>query len=276
MCGTLYICGTPIGNLEDISFRTVRILGEADLIAAEDTRNTRKLLSHYNIKTPMTSYHKFNEKEKGEELIRSLKEGKNIALVSDAGMPGISDPGFLLIKLCYENKIKVTAVPGPTASVTGLVLSGIDTSRYIFEGFLPIDKRERKKILDSFIDEERTIILYEAPHRLLKTLEELSKVLGERQVSVIREITKHFEEVVKDTSNNLIEIFKIKEPRGEIVLVLEGESKERLLKKDKEKWESLSILEHMEIYKELPKKEAMKMVAKDRGVSKREIYKSLL
>ncbi len=274
--GILYICGTPIGNLEDISLRVLSLLKEVDLIAAEDTRHSAKLLNHFGISTPLTSYHEHNKKIKGMKLIEEILAGKNIALVSDAGMPGISDPGEDLIKLCYENNIKVTAAPGPTALVTALVLSGLSTRRYVFEGFLPTDKKELEYITNEIKDETRTIVIYESPHHLMKTLNHLYSNLGNRKIAVIREITKFYEEVVRGEIKEIIEIFSAREIKGEFVIVIEGKNIETVLEEDKAKWQEISVEEHMEIYSDLPKKDAMKKVAKDRGISKREVYDMLL
>lgn len=277
MSGTLYLCGTPIGNLEDITLRVLRLLRECDLIAAEDTRHTRKLLNHFEINTPLTSYHEHNKQTKGLYLIEKLQEGKNIVLVSDAGMPGISDPGEDLVCLCYENDIPITCVPGPVAAITALVLSGLSTRRFLFEGFLPVDKKERRQTLLSLEKEERTIVLYEAPHRLKDTLQELLEVLGNRNAACVRELTKKYEEVKKDTLEGLCGFFKENSPKGEFVLVIEGVSRQVLIQEQREEWEKLSIVEHVSHYISggMTEKDAMKQAAKDRGVSKREIYAQL-
>lgn len=272
--GTLYICGTPIGNLEDITLRALKTLKEVDLIAAEDTRQTIKLLNHFDIKTPLTSYHEHNKGTKGIKIIEMLKNGKNIALVSDAGMPGISDPGEDLIKLCYENSIPFTIVPGPTAVITGLVISGISSRSYCFEGFLPSGKKQRKEILNRLKNEQRTAVLYEAPHHLIQTLKELYDNIGDRYVAVIRELTKKHETVNSGNLKNIICFFEENIPKGEFVIVIEGVSKEIADNEKKENFLSMSIEEHMEIYlkKGVDNKTAMKQVAKDRGVGKRDIY----
>ena len=278
MAGKLYLCATPIGNLEDITLRVLRVLEEVDLIAAEDTRNSIKLLNHYEIKTPMTSYHEFNKIEKAYQIVEKLQEGMNIALITDAGTPGISDPGEELVKIAYEAGIEVTSLPGPAACITALTLSGLSTRRFAFEAFLPKDKKERKRILEELQKETRTIILYEAPHHLIKTLEELREALGNRRITLCRELTKKYEEGQRTTIDKVLEYYKDKEPRGEYVLVLEGKTKEEVEEERKKEWETLSLEEHMQLYEEkgVSHKEAMKLVAKDRGVSKRDIYQALL
>ncbi|MCI5741897.1 MAG: 16S rRNA (cytidine(1402)-2'-O)-methyltransferase [Lachnospiraceae bacterium] len=278
MAGKLYLCATPIGNLEDITLRVLRVLEEVDLIAAEDTRNSIKLLNHYEIKTPMTSYHEFNKIEKAYQLVEKLQEGMNIALITDAGTPGISDPGEELVKIAYEAGIEVTSLPGPAACITALTLSGLSTRRFAFEAFLPKDKKERKRILEELQKETRTIILYEAPHHLIKTLEELREALGNRRITLCRELTKKYEEGQRTTIDEVLEYYKDKEPRGEYVLVLEGKTKEEVEEERKKEWEPLSLEEHMQLYEQkgISHKEAMKLVAKDRGVSKRDIYQALL
>lgn len=278
MAGTLYLCATPIGNLEDMTFRAVRTLKEADLIAAEDTRNSIKLLNHFEIRTPMTSYHEYNKIEKGRKLTDLLLEGKNIALITDAGTPGISDPGEELVKMCHEAGVTVTAVPGAAACVTALTISGLPTRRFAFEAFLPSDKKERRDVLEELKDETRTIVLYEAPHRLIKTLEELRETLGDRQVSVCRELTKKHETVYRSTLGEACTYYQSHEPRGECVLVIQAKSREELRRQSQRKWEEMSLEEHMAYYTDqgVDRKEAMKKVAKDRGVSKREVYQALL
>ncbi len=278
MAGMLYLCATPIGNLEDMTFRAVRILKEADLIAAEDTRNSIKLLNYFEIKTPMTSYHEYNKYEKGRRLIEMLEEGKNIALITDAGTPGISDPGEELVKMCYEAGIKVTSLPGAAACITALTLSGLSTRRFAFEAFLPSDKRERREILKDLKEETRTIVLYEAPHRLLKTLEELLGELGDRRITVCRELTKKHETAFCSTLKEALECYRKTSPKGECVIVMEGKSKESIKKEEQEKWESITIEQHMKRYLDngMEKKEAMKQVAKDRGIGKRDVYQALL
>ena len=272
--GTLTLCATPIGNLEDITYRVVRTLQEVDFIAAEDTRHTRKLLNHFDIHTKLISYHEHNKMEKGKELIELLKQGKNLALVTDAGTPGISDPGEDIVKLAIEEGITVTSAPGAVAGITALILSGQSTRRFIFEGFLPTDKKERKALLESLKTETRTTILYEAPHRLNKTLELLYEALGDRSITVTKELTKKFEFIHKTTLSGAITYFEEVEPKGEFVLVLAGKDLKTLQEEDQKVWKEMSIEEHMKLYvnKGMDEKTAMKQVAKDRGVSKRDIY----
>ncbi len=275
MAGTVYLCATPIGNLEDISLRVLHILKTVDFIAAEDTRHTLQLLNHFHIATPMTSYHEHNKQTKGKKLLERVENGEHMALVTDAGMPGISDPGADFVKLCYEKEIPLTVVPGASAVITALVLSGLDTRRFVFEGFLPSEKKQRRMILQTLEKEHRTIVLYEAPHRLLHTLEELSDALGEqRTVAVIKELTKKYEQVRKDTIKGQIDYYSQNPPKGEFVLVIEGFSLEEQKKQQQQGWQALSVLEHIQQYtkKGMTEKEAMKQAAKDRGVSKRDIY----
>ena len=278
MAGTLYLCATPIGNLEDMTYRAVRILQEVDLIAAEDTRNSLKLLHHFDITTPMTSYHEFNKIEKAHTLIGMLKEEKNIAVITDAGTPGISDPGEELVAMCYEEGITVTAVPGAAACITAVTSSGQPCRRFSFEAFLPKDKKERARVLGEMQQETRTMIVYEAPHHLRATLQELYEALGNRSLTICRELTKRFEEKDKTTLEEAISYYQQKDPRGEYVLVIAGRTKEEVLEEQKSQWESLTIEEHMQRYldQDYSKKDAMKAVAKDRGVSKRDIYQALL
>lgn len=278
MAGKLYLCATPIGNLEDITVRALRILKEADLIAAEDTRNSIRLLNHFEIKTPLTSYHEYNKIEKAYVLVEKMKAGETIALITDAGTPGISDPGEDLVRICYEEGIEVTSVPGAAACITALTMSGQKTRRFAFEAFLPRDKKERAKVLKEMENETRTLIVYEAPHHLLKTLKELYQTLGERSVTVCRELTKKFEETRKSTLSETIAFYETAEIRGEFVLVIEGKSRQEIQKEAQRCWEERSLDEHMAVYTEkgLDKKAAMKAVAKDRGVSRREIYNLLL
>ncbi len=273
----LYICGTPIGNMEDMTLRAIRVLEEVDLIAAEDTRQSVKLLNHFNIKTPLTSYHEHNKDTKGKQLINMLKDGKNIALVSDAGMPAISDPGEDLVKLCYENNIEVTVVPGPTAVVTALVLSGLSTRSYIFEGFLPKNKKQRQEVLSKLKLETRTTVFYEAPHHLLSTLKDLLEYAGDRLIAVERELTKKHETVNKGKISEIISHFEQNEPKGEFVLVLEGANVEKLKAEEISKIQETSILEHFNQYisQGFDEKTAMKQVAKDRGIGKRDVYKEI-
>ena len=278
MQGKLYLCATPIGNLEDITYRVLRTLKEVDLIAAEDTRNSIKLLNHFDIHTPMTSYHEYNKIEKAEVLIRKMQEGTNIALITDAGTPGISDPGEDLVRMCYEAGIEVTSLPGPAACITALTLSGLPTRRFAFEAFLPSDKKERQAVLAELVNETRTIILYEAPHRLLKTLNELLEALGNRKMTLCRELTKKHETAFVSTIADILKFYETQKPKGECVLVIEGKSREELVQEERARWEEMTIEEHMEVYlaQGMDKKEAMKAVAKDRGVSKRDIYQALL
>lgn len=278
MSGILYLCSTPIGNLEDISFRAIRTLKEVDLIAAEDTRHSIKLLNYYGIKTPMTSYHEFNKIEKAKYLIQKLLDGQNIALITDAGTPGISDPGEELVRQAHQAGITVTAVPGACAAISALILSGLSTRRFCFEAFLPEDKKERARILDELKNESRTIVLYEAPHRLKKTLKELLQTLGDRRITIIKELTKRHETIWQTKLSEAIDCYEENEPKGEYVLVLDGISLKELQEKEQKEWHELSLKEHMSFYQEqgLDKKEAMKAVAKDRGLSKREIYSLLI
>lgn len=279
MSGTLYLCATPIGNLEDMTFRVIRTLKEVDLIAAEDTRNSIKLLNHFEIQTPMTSYHEYNKYEKGRKLVEKLQDGMNIALITDAGTPGISDPGEELVKMCYEAGISVTSLPGAAACITALTLSGLSTRRFAFEAFLPTDKKEKELVLQEIERETRTIIMYEAPHRLLKTLKMLSERLGqERRITVCRELTKRHETAFATTLEEACAYYNEQPPKGECVLVIEGRSREQIAQEEKAQWEEMSIEEHMEHYlsQGIDKKEAMKKVAKDRGVSKRDIYNALI
>lgn len=278
MSGTLYLCATPIGNLEDMTFRVIRTLKEVDLIAAEDTRNSIKLLNHFEIQTPMTSYHEFNKFEKGRKLVEKLLEGQNIALITDAGTPGISDPGEELVQMCYEEGITVTSLPGAAACVTALTLSGLSTRRFAFEAFLPTDKKEREAVLQEMETETRTIVMYEAPHRLVKTLKLLAERLGgERRITVCRELTKRHETAFRSTIAEASAYYEVNDPKGECVLVIEGRSREEMRMEEQARWEEMSVEDHMEHYlsQGINKKDAMKMVAKDRGVPKREIYNQL-
>lgn len=278
MQGKLYLCATPIGNLEDITMRVLRILKEVDLIAAEDTRNSIKLLNHFDIKTPMTSYHEYNKIDKAHYLIAQIQDGKNIALITDAGTPGISDPGEDLVRLCYEAGVEVTSLPGAAACITAITLSGLSTRRFAFEAFLPSDKKEKRETLKELETETRTIILYEAPHRLVKTLEELYLSLGNRRITVCRELTKKYETAFATTLEGAIAYYKETDPRGECVLVIEGRSRTEMKEEEQRAWDDISIQEHMERYLSsgMEKKEAMKCVAKDRGISKRDVYQELI
>ena len=276
--GTLYLCATPIGNLEDITYRVLRTLKEVDVIAAEDTRNSVKLLNHFEIRTPMTSYHEYNKIEKAYRLIDQLKQGKNIALITDAGTPGISDPGEELVRIALKEGIAVTSLPGASACITALTMSGQATRRFAFEAFLPREKKERRRILEELKTETRTVVLYEAPHHLFATLEELLEALGNRSVTLCRELTKKYEDARKTTLDDALTYYKSHEPRGEYVLVLAGRDPREMEKEQQKSWEAMSIGEHMAVYEaqEIPRKEAMKLVAKDRGISKRDVYQALL
>ena len=278
MAGTLYICATPIGNLEDITLRVLRTLKEVDLIAAEDTRNTVRLLNHFDIHTPLTSYHEYNKIEKAWLLVSKMQEGTNVALVTDAGTPAISDPGEDLVRICWEQGIAVTSLPGAAACITALTLSGLSTRRFAFEAFLPREKKERAAVLSELPDETRTLIIYEAPHHLVGTLRELVNTLGDRRVTICRELTKKFETVFRTTLTEALVYYEANEPRGEFVLVIEGKSRAELQEEARKSWDALSIEEHMDRYlaQGMDRKEAMKQVAKDRGVSKRDIYRELL
>ena len=277
MTGTLYLCATPIGNLEDMTFRVIRTLKEVDLIAAEDTRNSIKLLNHFEIQTPMTSYHEYNKYEKGRKLVEKLLEGQNIALITDAGTPGISDPGEELVKMCYESGIPVTSLPGAAACITALTISGLSTRRFAFEAFLPSDKKEREQILKEMETETRTMIVYEAPHRLVKTLKLFLERLGNRKITVCRELTKRHETALAVTLEEAVAHYEANPPKGECVLVIEGKSGEEAREEERKQWEEMTIEDHMEVYTKqgMDKKSAMKAVAKDRGVSKRDIYQYL-
>lgn len=277
--GELYLCATPIGNLEDMTFRCIRVLKEADVIAAEDTRNSIKLLNHFEIKTPMTSYHKFNKVEKARVLVEKMLKGETVALITDAGTPGISDPGEELVRQCIEAGIKVTPVPGAAACINALIMSGMPTRRFCFEAFLPSDKKEKADVLEQLKTEQRTIIIYEAPHRLLRTLTELESALGGmRKIAVCKELTKRHETVYRDTISGALGYYTANEPKGEYVLVIEGRSPKELLEEKRAAWDDMSIEEHFNMYvsQGMDKKDAMKLVAKDRGVSKRDIYNALL
>ncbi len=278
MNGKLFLCATPIGNLEDITLRVLRTLKEADLIAAEDTRNSIRLLNHFEIRTPMTSYHEYNKIEKARTLIEKMQSGMNIALITDAGTPGISDPGEELVRMCYEAGIEVTSLPGPAACVTALTLSGLPTRRFAFEAFLPMEKKERREILEELVNETRTIILYEAPHKLIRTLKDLREVLENRRMTLCRELTKKHETAFRTTIDDLIAYYENEKPLGECVLVIEGKSRREIREEKAASWEEISLEEHMEIYEKqgLSRKDAMKQVAKDRGISKRDVYQQLI
>lgn len=278
MAGKLYLCATPIGNLKDMTPRVVETLQMADLIAAEDTRNSIKLLNHFDIHTPMTSYHEYNKVEKAYALIDQMKQGKNVALITDAGTPAVSDPGEVLVQKCQEAGIVVTSLPGAAACITALTLSGMSTRRFCFEGFLPADKKEKKAVLEDLQKESRTIILYEAPHHLLRTLTELYEALGERRLTLCRELTKKFEEITSTTLGNALAMFETQPPRGEYVLVVEGKSLLEFRREEEQSWQEITIEAHMAQYEAqgIDHKEAMKRVAKDRGISRREVYQYLL
>ena len=280
MAGTLYLCATPIGNLEDITFRVLRTLKEADLIAAEDTRHSIKLLNHFDIKTPMTSYHEYNKVEKARKLVKKLQEGIDIALITDAGTPGISDPGEELVRQCFEAGVRVTSLPGPAACITALTMSGQPARRFCFEAFLPngkADKKERQRILEELKRETRTMVIYEAPHHLLQTLKDLEEALGERSISICRELTKKHETAWKTTLREAVSFYEKEEPRGEFVLVIEGKSLQEIRREEISQWEHMTLEEHLDFYIDqgMEKKEAMKAAAKDRGISKREVYQQL-
>ena len=276
--GKLYLCATPIGNLDDITLRVLDTLKNVDLIAAEDTRHSIKLLNHFQIKTPMTSYHEYNKVEKARYLVDQMKKGVTVALVTDAGTPGISDPGEERVRQCHEAGIPLTSLPGPAACITALTISGLPTRRFCFEAFLPADKKERQWILEELKKETRTIIVYEAPHHLVRTLSELAAALGERNITVCRELTKRYEEAFRTTFSGALEFYKENEPKGECVVVIEGKSFDQVNREKQQEFEEMTVEEHMELYlsQGMDKKEAMKRVAKDRGISKREVYQALL
>lgn len=278
MTGTLYLVATPIGNLGDMTTRAVETLREADLIAAEDTRNSIKLLNHFDIKTPMSAYHEHNKYEKADKLIEKLQEGLNIALITDAGTPGISDPGEVMVAKCHENGIPVTSLPGCCALINALIISGLPTRRFCFEAFLPTEKKERTAILEELKSETRTIIIYEAPHHLVKTLTELYETLGDRKIALCKELTKKFESVNRLSLKEAVDYYTENEPKGEYVLVLSGKDRQEILNESRSEWEQMSIEEHMQYYlvEGMEKKEAMKKVAKDRGITKRDVYQALL
>lgn len=277
--GMLYLCATPIGNLEDITFRVIRTLKEVDLIAAEDTRNSIKLLNHFEIKTPMTSYHEHNKVEKAKVLVDKMRAGTNIALITDAGTPGISDPGEELVRQCHEAGIQVTSLPGAAACITALTMSGQPTRRFVFEAFLPFDKKERADVLEELKNETRTIIIHEAPHHLAALIDELTGVLGgDRSVSICKELTKRYEKVWKTTLEEASQFYKSRQPRGEYVLAIAGRDRQELKLEKQKSWDAMSIQEHVAMYENqgIDRKEAMRMAAKDRGISKRDVYQQLL
>lgn len=278
MTGKLYLCATPIGNLDDITLRVLETLRSVDLIAAEDTRHSIKLLNHFDIKTPMTSYHEYNRVEKARQLVEKLREGKQIALITDAGTPGISDPGEELVRQCCDAGIEVTSLPGPAACITALTISGLPTRRFCFEAFLPPDRKERQWILEELKTETRTIIIYEAPHHLLRTLKELYEALGERKAVVCRELTKKYETALRRNLSEITAYYEENEPRGECVIVIQGRSIGEMKREENAQWQQMSVQEHMDYYlsRGIEKKEAMKLVARDRGIGKREVYQALL
>lgn len=278
MQGKLFLCATPIGNLDDITLRVLETLKSVDLIAAEDTRHSIKLLNHFEIKTPMTSYHEYNKVDKARHLVEQMKAGISVALITDAGTPGISDPGEELVRQCYEAGIELTSLPGAAACITALTISGLSTRRFCFEAFLPVDKKDKQWILEELKRETRTIIIYEAPHHLLRTLKELYEALGSRRITVCRELTKKFETAFRTTFEEAITHYDEVEPRGECVILIEGRSIKEIQTEAQESWASMSVEEHMEQYlsQGKDKKEAMKLVAKDRGISKREVYQMVL
>ena len=278
MAGKLFLCATPIGNLGDMTPRVIETLESVDVIAAEDTRNSIKLLNHFNIKTPMTSYHEYNKVEKAESLVAQMQAGKNIALITDAGTPAISDPGEVLVQKCQEAGITVTSLPGAAACITALTLSGLATRRFCFEGFLSADKKERKAVLEDLKEESRTMILYEAPHHLKGTLKELYSALGNRKITLCRELTKKFETIFPTTLEDALEYYESNDPRGEYVLVIEGKSHQQKEEEKQASFSEMSIEDHMKIYEDkgVDRKEAMKLVAKERGISKRDVYNYLL
>lgn len=278
MSGILYLVATPIGNLSDMTSRAIDTLREVDLIAAEDTRNSIKLLNHFEIKTPMTAYHEYNKYDKADYLINELLGGKNIALITDAGTPGISDPGEVLVSKCHENAVPVTSLPGCCALISALIISGLPTRRFCFEAFLPSDKKERQDIIEELKTETRTIIIYEAPHHLVKTLTELRDNLEDRQIAVCKELTKKFETINRTTLSEAVDYYTNNKPKGEYVLVLSGADKSKLVLEEQLAWQQMSLEEHMNLYLEqgIDKKEAMKKVAKDRGITKRDVYQALL
>ena len=276
--GKLYICATPIGNMGDISSRVIETLKSVDVIAAEDTRNSIKILNRFDIKTPLTSYHEFNKYDKAEYLVREMAAGRNIALITDAGTPAISDPGEVLVQMCIEAGIEVTSLPGPSAVITALTLSGLSTRRFVFEGFISTEKKERAMVLDELKGETRTIVAYEAPHRLKETLKVLYDALGDRRIALCRELTKLHETVQRMKISEAIEYYSEEDPRGEYVLVIEGRSREEKKAEALAVFADMSIEEHMQYYtgQGLDRKDAMKKVAADRGVQKRDIYAALL
>ena len=276
--GTLYLCATPIGNLKDITERVLETLRTVDIIAAEDTRNSLKLLTHFDIKVPLTSYHEYNKYDKANELIDKMLQGKNVALITDAGTPAISDPGEVIARMCREAGIRVTSLPGACAMITALSMSGISSRRFCFEGFLPPDKKIRKEILTELENESRTIIIYESPHHLVATLKELNEHLHNRNLAICRELTKKFEEVRYMFLEEAIRYYENADIKGEFVLVIEGMDRNELKSRAEDEWKSMDLKSHMEVYEKmgLDRKECMKRVAKDRGITKRDVYEQLL
>lgn len=275
MSGKLYVVPTPIGNLKDITLRALEVLQSVDIVAAEDTRQSLKLLNHFDIKKPLVSYHQHNENFKSEGIISKLREGKNIALVSDAGTPGISDPGSVIIQKCIEENIEFEVLTGATAVTTALVYSGLDTTKFLFRGFIPRENKERNPIIQDLKERQETLIFYEAPHRLIKTLEFLYENLGNRRIAICRELTKLYEQIIRLPLEDAIKYYNENEPRGEYVLVVEGKSEEEIKREEEKEWENLTIEEHIKKYMNegIVKKEAIKKTAKDRGLAKSEVYK---
>lgn len=276
--GRLYLCATPIGNLDDITLRVLKTLQEVDLIAAEDTRHSIKLLNHFDIKTPMTSYHEYNKVDKAVYLVEQMKRGTNVALITDAGTPGISDPGEELVRQCCEAGVSVTSLPGPAACITALTLSGLSTRRFCFEAFLPSDKKEKQWILEELKRETRTMVIYEAPHRLVRTLSELYETLGNRRITICRELTKRYETAFRTTFSEALMFYETEEPKGECVIVIEGKSVKEIQRERMQTFEELSLEDHVKQYEDqgLDRKEAMRKAAKDRGISKRDVYQQLM
>ena len=277
--GELFLCATPIGNLEDMPVRAVRIMKEADLIAAEDTRNSIKLINHFEIDTPMTSYHEYNKVDKAKVLVDKMLAGQTVALITDAGTPGISDPGEELVRQAVQAGINVTSVPGPAACINALIISGLPTRRFVFEAFLPSDKKERAAVLEELSHETRTMIIYEAPHRLCRTLAELAEILGgDRQIAVCKELTKRHEAVYRSDIKGAVDYYNANEPRGEYVLVIAGLNREDIIRDKQDAWKEMPLEEHLKHYESqgIERREAIKLVAKDRGVPKREIYNMTL
>ncbi len=277
--GELFLCATPIGNLEDMPVRAVRIMKEADLIAAEDTRNSIKLINHFEIDTPMTSYHEYNKVDKAKVLVDKMLAGQTVALITDAGTPGISDPGEELVRQAVQAGINVTSVPGPAACINALIISGLPTRRFVFEAFLPSDKKERAAVLEELSHETRTMIIYEAPHRLCRMLAELAEILGgDRQIAVCKELTKRHETVYRSDIKGAVDYYNANEPRGEYVLVIAGLNREDIIRDKQDAWKEMPLEEHLKHYESqgIERREAIKLVAKDRGVPKREIYNMTL